>query len=128
MREILFRGKDFFSNKWHYGYFTRIKFEDNVFISNEYFSVSVMPRTVGQYIGIKDNNHKKIFEGDILKGRMSSIGKFKGVVIYNGYQYGIQCRKGYIFSFHDVDNCFIIGNKYDNKDLLEWEIARFLED
>lgn len=71
MRQIFYRGKKIDNDVWTYGfYFARlingakhsyIKTLDEGFVVDE-----VIPETVGQYTGIRDDNDIRIFEGDIL--------------------------------------------------------------
>ena len=74
MRQILYRGKIINTDVFTYGfYFERfiegekhsyIKYEtfDEGFVTNE-----VVPDTVGQYTGVRDDKWARVFEGDILE-------------------------------------------------------------
>ncbi len=129
MREIKARGISVDRKEWIYGYLIG----DNVIVGNivefndEYFNTSfwqkVHTETVGQDTGIKDKNGKEIFEGDIYNlgdKRILSVvewhdsgfmGKQKGTV---GSREGLQ---------HWRNRIEIIGNIYENPELLEFALA-----
>ena len=75
----------------------------------------VIPETVGQYIGLTDKNGTKIFDGDIVKGT------FLGFPIpVEDYVFSICWQEdvtGYRANY--FENVEVIGNIYDNPELLE---------
>ena len=85
--------------------------------------IIVDPKTVGQYTGLKDKNGTKIFEGDIVDVlydvnyigvATERIGVFE--VVHNGCFMG---QKGGVrYHFIPSDECTVIGNIYDNPELL----------
>ncbi|RRJ62427.1 hypothetical protein EHV15_05280 [Paenibacillus oralis] len=77
----------------------------------------VDPETVGQYTGIKDKNGKEIYEGDIYHQGDRNI---LYVVVWEdtgliGEQIG---TRSYAGLQHWKDRIEIIGNRWDNPDLL----------
>ena len=113
-RDIEFRGM--YSNKWLYGYLVK-SVDDNKYyitVSTDQF-YQVKEETIGQYTGLKDKNGKKIFEGDIIKS-----GNYKTYVQWDNGYCGFLPLCDFIAGV-DVETCKIIGNIYENKELLEEE-------
>ena len=125
MREIIFRGQRVDSKEWVYG--DLITYTDNRFgiishapiplnfeaLVNDELCREVIPKTVGQFIDLKDKNGKKIYKGDILKDRNGRIGEV--IFAYGSYWF-------YPFEMVLVSDmnvlCEIIGDIYDNPELL----------
>lgn len=129
MREIKFRGQTRkkgekvrmdgtpVDGNWVYGGVRQGKGDFSMIYENEtYEKRTVYTDTVCQYIGLKDKNGKEIYEGDILHGEF--------------YGYPIDCIETFTVKWHKADagflanyfnnaKCEVIGNIFDNPELLE---------
>lgn len=131
MRQILFRGYNLKNQKWLYGYYFVNR--GLHFICPEGFAnplaswedFVVEEESVGQWTGLKDKNGRQIYEGDIVRYRDNSYnnGIAQSVVEYELAEFApIFCLS--LSSFVDngmIEDCNIIGNIYENKELLEDE-------
>lgn len=136
MRELLFRGQQrrkgekvhmdgsLVESSWFYG--------NGVLQGKGDFSIiyqteptlekySVYTDTLGQYTGLTDMNRKKIFDGDIVQNIIT-----KETAIVRWYTehsafmlYDKNNNKVYFLYDNDFDKIEIIGNIYDNLELLE---------
>jgi uncharacterized phage protein (TIGR01671 family) len=76
---------------------------------------------VGQYTEIKDINGTEIYEGDIVE-TTRGLNHIIGAVIYHKASWYIQSKEGYnvrLISIFSTAENKIIGNVYENKELLE---------
>ena len=122
MREVKFRGLDVANGEWIYG--SLVKVYENYHIleegetqAHEYNMVE--EDSIGEYTGLKDMNGKDVYEGDVLEFE-------KGEFIY--LDYDTKNKKLVIINLTGTkDNIFtnfakIIGNFYENKELLKLKI------
>ena len=132
-RKILFRGKRL-DGDWVYGFLTCMNYID-VFNPKvcydgqeeiRYYTVEhhqVDTNTVGQFTGLCDKNGNKIFEGDIVKvttgleGYKSTYHSTIHRVTYDVCDCGVAVF--YPFDNSDMVEAEVIGNIYDNPELLE---------
>lgn len=128
MREILFRGKRMDNGEWEYGYLYGI-WEQRYILwgmtNNVHNMVEVDPETICQYTGLTDKNGKKIWEGDILEGHLDDkfpedVTREKVIWHENGWKTEeSRCDdKAYLDEF-DTENFEVVGNVFDNPELLE---------
>ena len=129
VREVLFRGKTEKNDNWVYGSLnnTDHQFPEIMYCDKNWSvcSTSIKPETIGQYTGLKDKNGTKIFEGDIV-GCFCNTQIFQvkwcdvrggyfldDVVMCGGSEPAPECLGNL------VDTIEVIGNIYDNPELLE---------
>lgn len=141
MRDIEFRGLT--ENGWAYASFLDVIKEQAVH-PIEYFRVD--PETIGEWTGLWDKNGVKIFEGDIVRTQMlydkPHSAKRKGkqfigkvalnkvaagmfTVVESKWDVGIhwtdEDRKYKYYSWSLFYDCEVIGNIYQNPELLNCE-------
>ena len=144
MREILFRGKDKDDLKWYEGGYypytvtTYCCTEDYALhpentrhyilfdrmtdwgLPNQHYRAEIIPETLAQYTGLKDKNGKRIFEGDIVRGK-DNLEKALEVYGHISHENGSFVIVGefmthYRWLDYEVE---VIGNIHDNPELLE---------
>ena len=77
-----------------------------------------------QYTGLKDENGKGIYEGDVILIKLDETSWHDAVVGFKkgAFAADLIYKEGYVYSFYHGfadDNFEIIGNIYENKNLLE---------
>lgn len=123
MREILFRGKRIDNGEWVYGAYMAHDHDGHTIFNQNLEDgtlqgFEVIPETVGQYTGLKDNKGKKVFDGDVL--------------VIDDYLFLIQWeeeRGGFRIDYWQFDEQYdlsefwptsvVIGNVHENPELLE---------
>ena len=128
MRKILFRGKCICDDKrngykkgeWIYGSLFIQPTTNKVFIFDRVTDdrVSVDPETVGQCTGIKDYSDKyKAYEGDIVQDLDDGT---LGIVYWDEEEAGFKISfEHWIVEIEDISYYQVIGNKWDNPELIE---------
>lgn len=134
----LFRGKRLDNGEWVEGDLLHPDKELNFDFAIELWDKSakancyaVDPATIGEYTGLKDNNGKRIFEGDIIGAIDFFDGEITsgGVVRYGTFNCGC-CNGVYGWYIDGGDirdanssmfepSVLVIGNIHDNPELLE---------
>ncbi|SHN86482.1 MULTISPECIES: YopX family protein [Desulfitobacterium] len=125
-REIKFRGKTLDSGEWAYGYLTKMWGSYHIIDANdENLAYQVIPETIGQFPEVLDKNSKEIYEGDIVETRNGErfvIEFLTGSFFLmdkngKGFELWHQCNfSGGVYTGRTW--CGIIGNIYENMDLL----------
>ena len=133
-REILFRGKRIDTGEWAEGFYCggneRKTLRPCIFVyipdRQSYDCQDIIPETVGQYTGLKDIHGVKIFEGDIIKQYEKTqfgdpVSDF-GLVKWDNkecmlFRTSTRIGKDRLVTSRDIYE--VVGNIYDNPDLLE---------
>lgn len=125
-REILFRGKSTIKNEWEYGVPVFAGLNNELAFMKQMYSYDcqVDPATVGQYTGLNDKNGQRIFEGDICRNtKTSEIVSVKWHGTMAGFVWSKRKENSHLSDFGELfracDKYEVIGNIYDNPELLE---------
>ena len=119
-REIKFRAWDYTQNKMREvtsilsvcdGSWS-VSYDDENYIDSD--NIELM-----QYTGLKDCKGKEIYEGDILVGEHIS---FKVKVEYVNGAFETESSIGHYHLLSEFSRCTIIGNIYENSNLLDKEV------
>ena len=127
MRKYKFRGRD--GDDWYYGsLFVNSVGQTAICAPKSWWMKPVKAETVGQFTGLKDAKGKEIYEGDILLYRlpenMIALNNSDKSVVFYGHGMFLVSHGKIEFSVNQVlgvhgDDAVVIGNVYDNPELLE---------
>lgn len=131
MREILFRGKRIDNREWVEGYLYGMGEKRYILYelpnSAPTIGIEVDPETICQYTGLTDKNGKKIWEGDVV-GYWDTYSTENGLseadcvgeVVWDDETISFQVTNRLSAESYEVlDECSVIGNVFDNPELLE---------
>ena len=136
MRPILFRAKRKDNGEWVEGYYcvtianvTTVPGNQHLIIRNDFIfgeRFLIDPETLCQFTGLYDKNGEKIWEGDVVEfTRKIGYGygneKRKPYLLEwncEGSYVGFGFRKEVAFTNKKSQLCIVIGNRFDNPELL----------
>lgn len=127
-RKIEFRGKRCDNDEWIEGSLrtTFLRMDTaSIFVDkiDRIEEVLVDLNTVGEFVGLLDKDGKKIYEGDIVTQPVRETMKHSKCIVEfidGKFQSHYKSKNKYYDRYYDINSYTkIIGNIYDNKDLLD---------
>ena len=126
-KEVKFRGKCNKEGDWYYGYLFKTD-DGSMGILEKYVPLKelryfeVDHDTVGQYIGVDDKNGKEIYEDDIVLSDDGKVGQVQWFEEHLAFMiWCVTDNKVYFAYENDFSKIEVIGNVYENADLLKGE-------
>ena len=128
-REIGFRGKNLKTGEWVYGdlFHERGPLKTSIIPWDRLELVPVDPDSVGENTGLEDMKKEPIFEGDILAQDGEPVGfpvryEKESCTACDGVTgvYGFACKYD-LYSISRHENLVVIGNVYDNPEMVQSE-------
>lgn len=128
MRDFKFRGKDCYTDEWHYGDLLtwcgagQPQIKD--WSTEDFHDFDVEMDSVGQFTGLRDKNGKQIFEGDVIRCRKGEKRNNPNEPFVDDYvTYVIEYENG-VFSgvsmwALSLSSVEVIGNIHDNPELMK---------
>ena len=134
-RTIKFRGKSIYGDGWLLGSLIKIEEDryavipnlNDIEIGKSIGMYEVYPETVGQFTGLLDKDGKEIYEGDILRTITFGFNpeEYTAIILYRNCSFQLSNgRNLFYFGQSDLtkmDDTIVIGNIYDNPDLIKEE-------
>jgi uncharacterized phage protein (TIGR01671 family) len=122
MREIKFRGYSDKDSEWRYGFYVADNVTHEIYTlmpAGALYASVVDVESLGQCTGIEDKNGFKIYEGDILRNNHPRVNIAGEVLCRHGVWVSYK-NDGNSFCIYEFsEQCEIIGNIYQNPELLE---------
>lgn len=122
----IFRGKREDNSEWVTGDLMQWNDGDMSICLGTGVLFKVVPETVGQCTGLKDKNGKWIFESDVVNALLDFGMPIKAVCVFKDGSFGLLAKQHSVEHFHAFTSICnvkyeVIGNIYDNPELLEAE-------
>lgn len=130
MINYICKAKELYTGKWITGYYLQCKYyfddepmhfifqadEVTVFPRSEFTSShEIDPNTLCRCTGVTDKNGNPIFEYDILHGTVYHM--FEDIATFEVH-WDDDCG-GWGLNYFEPSECEVIGNKFDNTELME---------
>lgn len=124
MKELKFRAWNCYDNIMILWDDLQLAKEENenimTYVRNDSISSSERNLRLMEFIGIKDINNKEIYEGDFVKNSNGRIYEVEYCKEHCGFlPFCFSSDDGYEYTKQYPEYCEVIGNKYQNREMLD---------